>query len=93
LRTASEFIQKSLSFELLLIHWEGMGAFPARIPGRSSVALCRRKEQKAQSGAYGLSAFSKYFCLFWSDAGSRDCSHPEADLVDKFLTSLCNIVR
>lgn len=38
----------------------------------------------------GLSAFSKYFCLSWSNPRSRDCSLPEADLVDKFLTSLCN---
>lgn len=45
----------------------------------------------AKSGACrSRSSIFQVFCLCWSNPGNRNCSLAEADLVDKFLTSLCN---
>lgn len=70
--------------------WEGMSPSAVQIPGGSSGLHWAGGSWWAKLVPVSLTpTFSKYFCL-WSDPGNWNCSSPEADLADKFLTFLCN---
>lgn len=89
LREVFQFIQQSQPFAVLVTLWEGMSPSAEQIPGGSSGL------HWAGGGSWWpkvvpvslTPTFSKYFRL-WSDPGNWNCSFPEADLADKFLTSL-----
>lgn len=75
----SEFIPKLLTL---------VSFFLATAP---QLVLCRRRSRRSWRCLPGShQRFPSIFCLFWSNPGNGDRSLPEADLVDKFLTSLCS---